>query len=178
MTVPGLPLSRVRSIAGSEASSGRVVGVERSREWQIGITVGTPGAMQVLLNDSEGRANAIDLVSPRMTRVLDLGPASDLLLTIDKDEGEARRWEHVIGCLGVTRHGLVLCAAGGRGPFGDWRAVFVGMESDWNVLSEVQDLVHHGLWFTQWQLSMLDGLNHPRRVVGNPVWPARQPQDR
>jgi len=178
MTVPGLPLSRVRTIAGSEASSGRVVAVERSREWQVGITVGTAENMQVLLNDPEGRANTVDLVSLRMTRLLDLGPASDLLLTVDKDEGEARRWDHVVGCLGVTRQGLVLCAAGGRGPFGDWRAVYIGMESDWAVLSDVQDLAHHGLWFTQWQLSLMDARDHPHRIVGNPVWPERQRQER
>jgi len=128
--------------------------------------------MQVLLNDPEGRPNAVDLFSPRMTRLLDLGPASDLLLSVDKDVGEARRWEQVVGCVGVTRHGLVLCAAGGRGAFGDWRALFVGIESDWAVLSDVQDLVHHGLWFTQWQLTLMDAHGHPHRIVGNPVWPA------
>lgn len=176
MTLPALPLSSVRTVAGNEVSSGRIVAVERSREWQVGITVGTAETMQVLLNDPEGRANAVDLVSLRMTRVLDLGSASDLLLTLDKDEGEARRWDNVVGCLGVTSHGMVLCAAGGRGTFGDWRAVFVGMESGWTVLSDIQDLMHHGLWFTQWHLSLMDAHKHPHRIVGNPVWSARQRQ--
>jgi hypothetical protein len=174
MTVPGLPLSRIRTVAESELSSGRVVAVERGREWQVGITVGTAGRVQVLLNDPEGRASAVELTSLRMTRVLDLGPATDLVLKVDRDGGEARRWDHVVGCLGVTRLGLVLCAAAGRCAFGDWRAVFVGVESDWTVLSDVQDLVHQGLWFTQWQLSLVDAHEHPHRIVGNPDWSARQ----
>lgn len=176
MTVPGLPLSRVRTVAESEVTSGRVVAVERGREWQVGITVGLAGTVQVLLNDREGRASSVGLTSLRVTRVLDLGSATDLVLRIDRDEGEARRWDQVVGCLGVTHHGLVLCAAGGRDTFGDLRAEFVGMESDWTVLSDVQDLVHQGHWFTQWQLLLVDFNEHQHRIVGNPDWSARQRQ--
>lgn len=174
MTVPGLPLSRIRTVAEGELPSGRVVAVERGREWQVGVTVGQAEALQVLLNDPDRRASVVDLASLRMTRVLDLGSATELVLKVDRDEGEARRWDHVVGCLGVTRHGLVLCAAGGRGAFGDWRSVFVGVESGWTVLSDVLDLVHHGLWFTQWQLSLVDVHDRPHRVLGNPEWTARQ----
>lgn len=174
MTVPELPLSRIRTVSEAELSSGRVVAVERNREWQVGITVGPAATLQILLNDPEGRATAVSVANLRMTRVLDLGAATQLVLKVDRDEGEARRWDSVAGCLGVTRHGLVLCAAGGRDTFGDWRSIFVGIESDWTVLDDVQDLVHYGLWFTQWQLSLMDAHEHPHRILGNPVWAARQ----
>ena len=171
MTLPVLPLSRIRAVAGTDVSSGRVVAVERIREWRVGISVGTAEAMQVLLSDPSNRAHLVNLASLRMERLLDLGAASDLLLTLDKDEGEARHWDHVVGCMGVTRHGLVLCAAGGRGDLGRWRTEFISMESGWTVLSEVQDLVPHGRWFTQWHLSLLDAHERQHRIVGNPNWP-------
>lgn len=170
MALPVLQLSRIRTVAGAEVASGRVVAVERSREWQVGISVRTAESMQVLLSGPSNQPYLVNLASLGMERVLDLGATSALLLTVDKDEDEAHRLEHVAGCIGVTRHGLVLCATDGRTSFGEWRPAFISMESGWTVLSEVQDLTGYGLWFTQWQLSLLDAHEHKHRIVGNPDW--------
>ena len=178
MTLPPLSLSGIRTIPSAEVMGGRVVVVERSREWLVGITADQGNTRLVLLNDPQGRATATELAHLRMERVVDLGAASGLVLTIDKDEGEARRWDSVVGCIGLTRHGLVLCAAGARAEFGGFVPVYIAMEGGWTVLDDVRDLAHHGDWFIRWRLSMRDADEDLHRIVGNPEWPARDRQGR
>lgn len=178
MMWPPLSLSRVRTVPSAEVVAGRIVGVERNREWLAGITVDQEGTRLVLLNDPQGRATAMELAHLRMERVVDMGAANELVLTVDKDEGDARRWDSMVGCIGLTRHGFVLCAAGARADFGGWRSVYIAIEAGWTVLDDAQDLAHYGDWFIRWRLSMRDANDDLHRIVGNPEWPARAQQGR
>lgn len=178
MTWPPLSLSGIRTVRSAEVQGGRIVVVERSREWLVGITASQGDTRLVLLNDPQGRATAMELAQLRMDRVVDLGAANELVLTVDKDDGEARRWDSMVGCIGLTRHGLVLCVSGARAEFGGFVPVCIAMETGWTVLDDVRDLAHHGDWFTRWRLSMRDADEDLHRIVGNPEWPARDRQGR
>jgi len=99
-------------------------------------------------------------------RVLEFDVADSLELELGEPIAADSPRINLIGCVGVSESGPVLCALGGVDRWGEVPEYF--HLASWKPLGLSYPGVLDALWFAQWQLVYRDGDGAQLRLLGSP----------
>lgn len=166
-------LADLRTDLITAAVPGDLISVMRGERLITGLALGVAGApaTHVLLegNPSVPQVYAMNAFGNQI-RAFHLSAGGRLLLDIADSEADVRRLRDYVGCLGLTREGLVLCASGGRNGWREEIQVYVSM-STFALLEPQHELLLGAQWLTNWSVSYQTATNSVVVVLQNPVWP-------
>ncbi len=100
-------------------------------------------------------------------RVLEFAAAESLQLELGEPIAADSPRINLIGCVGVSESGPVLCALGGVDRWGEVPEYF--HLTSWKPLGVTYPGVLDALWFAQWQLAYRDHDGKNLRLLGSPA---------
>ena len=166
--IPSLKVGQFALTDLTGARPGRLILVRRAAHTHAYLTFGQDEQVSHVVYLEEGiqlRAFGMAHVGREKGVVLDV--AERLRLTLDDGHTYLNRLPVIVGCVGISTFGPILCASEGVANFGGHAPVYFCLPT-WRPMPVEQSWFIETVWFTKWELSFWDEESQERvRVLGS-----------